>query len=75
MQVEALQIEPVMAVLSLHDYASEIADGSGRYVMLCEPEQVAMAPLVEKLLLAQSASVAGYLSRSSTAGLSGRDVL
>jgi membrane protein len=75
MQVEALQIEPVMAVLSLHDYASEIADGSGRYVMLCEPEQVAMAPLVEKLLLAQSASVAGYLSRSSPAGLSGRDVL
>ncbi len=75
MQVEALQIEPVMAVLSSHDYASEIADGSGRYVMLCEPEQVAMAPLVEKLLLAQSASVAGYLSCSSPPGLSGRDVL
>jgi membrane protein len=75
MQVDALQIEPVMAVLSAQDYASEIADGSGRYVMLCEPEQIAMASLVEKLLLATGPSVQGFLNRSSVASLNGRDVL
>jgi membrane protein len=75
MQVDALQIEPVMAVLAAQDYASEIADGSGRYVMLCDPEQIVMAPLVDKLLLSQADSVQGFLDRSTMGQLTGRDVL
>jgi membrane protein len=75
MQVDALQIEPVIAVLSAQDYASEIADGSGRYVMLCEPEQIAMGPLVDKLLLATGPSVQGFLEQSNLANLSGRNVI
>ncbi len=75
MQVDALQIEPVMAVLSAQDYVSEIADGSGRYVMLCEPEHIAMAPLVDKLLLAASPNVQGFIDRSGTGVLTARDVL
>jgi membrane protein len=75
MQVDALQVEPVMAVLSAQDYASEIADGSGRYVMLCEPEQIAMAPLVEKLLLHHDASVQSFIKGSAMGELTGRDVL
>lgn len=75
MQVDALQVEPVMAVLSAQDYASEIADGSGRYVMLCEPEQITMAPLVDKLLLATGPSVQGFIKGSAMGELTGRDVL
>ncbi len=75
MQVDALQIEPVMAVLAAQDYASEIADGSGRYVMLCEPEQIAMAPLVEKLLLQQAPSLHSFMKNSQIATQNGRDVL
>jgi membrane protein len=75
MQVDALQIEPVMAVLAAQDYASEIADGSGRYVMLCDPEQIVMAPLVDKLLLSQADSVQRFLDRSTMGQLTARDVL
>ncbi len=75
MQVDALQIEPVITVLSAQDYASEIADGSGRYVMLCEPEQIAMAPLIDKLLLPQAASLQGFIKGSAMGGLTARDVL
>jgi hypothetical protein len=65
----------VMAVLSAQDYVSEIADGSGRYVMLCEPEHIAMAPLVDKLLLAASPNVQGFINRSATGTITARDVL
>jgi membrane protein len=75
MQVEALQIEPIIAVLATHDYASEIADGSGRYVMLCEPEQIAMAPLVEKLLLPNAPELQRFIQNSRVVGLTGRDVI
>jgi membrane protein len=75
MQVDALQIEPVITVLAAQDYASEIADGSGRYVMLCEPEHIAMAPLIDKLLLPQAASLQGFIKGSAMGGLTGRDVL
>jgi membrane protein len=75
MQVQALQIEPVMEVLSAQDYANEIADGSGRYVMLCEPEQIAMAPLVEQLLLPNAQSLQGFISGAGVQRLSARDVL
>jgi membrane protein len=75
MRVDALQIEPVIAVLAAHDYASEIADGSGRYVMLCEPEQIAMAPLVEKLLVHEAPTLHSFMKNNRISELTGRDVL
>jgi membrane protein len=75
MQVDDLQLEPVIEVLSELDYASEIADGSGRFVMLCEPEQIAMAPLVERLLLHDSPTVHSFMKNNQMALLTGRDVL
>jgi membrane protein len=54
MQVTDLQLEPVIEALGEQDYVSEIADGSGRYVLLCDIEKISMAPLVKKLLLADS---------------------
>jgi membrane protein len=75
MQVSDLQIEPVIEALGEQDYVSAIADGSGRYVLLCEPESIAMAPLVEKLLLADSPVAGRFLQRSGVSTLNGRDVL
>lgn len=75
MRVDDLQLEPVIEALAELDYASEIADGSGRFVMLCEPEQLAMAPLVEKLLLANTESVRRFMDNNRIAALTGRDVL
>ncbi len=75
MQVDDLQLEPVIEAIAEQDYASEIADGSGRYVMLCEPDHIAMAPLIEKLLLADSASVRNFMDNSQMSMLNGRNVL
>lgn len=75
MQVEALQIEPVITVLAAHDYASEIADGSGRYVMLCEPEQISMAPLIEQLLLPNVPTLQNFMKNSQMSNINGREVL
>jgi membrane protein len=75
MQVDDLQLEPVIEALAELDYASEIADGSGRYVMLCEPDHIAMAPLVEKLLLADSPTVRNFMESSQIPLLNGRNVL
>jgi membrane protein len=75
MQVSDLQLEPVIEALGEQDYVNEIADGSGRYVLLCEPENIAMAPLIEKLLLADSAVVSRFLHKSGVSSLNGRDVL
>jgi hypothetical protein len=73
--VSDLQLEPVIEALGEHDYVNEIADGSGRYVLLCEPENIAMAPLIEKLLLASSPVASKFLNKSGASILNGRDVL
>jgi membrane protein len=75
MQVSDLQLEPVIEALGEQDYVSAIADGSGRYVLLCDPEQIAMAPLIEKLLLAGSPVASRFLEKSGVSTLNGRDVL
>jgi membrane protein len=75
MQVSDLQLEPIIEALGEQDYVSAIADGSGRYVLLCEPDQIAMAPLIEKLLLANSPAVSRFFNRTGISTLSGRDVL
>ena len=75
MQVSDLQLEPVIEALGEYDYVNAIADGSGRYVLLCEPENIAMTPLIEKLLLASSPVASRFLQRSGVSMLNGRDVL
>ncbi len=75
MQVSDLQLEPVIEALGEQDYVNEIADGSGRYVLLCEPQQIVMAPLIEKLLLADSPAASRFLQKSGVSALNGQDVL
>jgi membrane protein len=75
MKVNDLQLEPVIEVMSSLDYIGELSDGTGRYVLLCDPERIAMAPLVEKLLIEGSASVRSFMQSSRLETLSGKDVL
>jgi hypothetical protein len=75
MQVNDLQRDPVVEALREQDYLSELSDGSGRYILLCEPEQIAIAPLIEKLLLANSPLTNKLLMRSAIFNLNGRDIL
>jgi membrane protein len=75
MKVNDLQLEPVIEVMSSLDYIGELSDGTGRYVLLCDPERIAMAPLVDKLLIEDSASVRSFMQSSRLETLSGKDVL
>jgi membrane protein len=75
MKVNDLQLEPVIEVMSSLDYIGELSDGTGRYVLLCDPERIAMAPLVDKLLIEGSASVRSFMQSSRLETLSGKDVL
>jgi membrane protein len=75
MKVDNLQLEPVIEALAECDYAAEISDGSGRFVLLCEPEKIAMAPLVEKLLLARSESGAKFLVESRMPSLTAEHLM
>jgi membrane protein len=73
--VDDLQLEPILEALMAEDYVGELADGSGRYLLLCEPEKIVLAPLIEKLLIANSPSVKEFLSRSGMASLTGEHVV
>jgi membrane protein len=75
MQVSDLQLEQVIEALDEQDYVGELSDGSGRYILLCEPEQIAIAPLIEKLLLANSPLTNKLLMKSAIFNLNGRDIL
>jgi membrane protein len=75
MRVSDLQLEPVVEAMAAEDYVGEIADGSGRYVLLCGLEKIAMAPLVEKLLLADSMAVRTFLKKGGLSNLTGADLL
>jgi membrane protein len=75
MLVSDLQLKPVIEALIAYDYVGEIADGSGRYVLLCEPDRIALAPLIDKLLLADSPAMERFLQSANFPILSGKDVL
>jgi membrane protein len=73
--VDDLQLEPILEALMAEDFVGELADGSGRYLLLCEPEKIALAPLIEKLLIANSPSVKEFLRNSRMASLTGEHVV
>jgi membrane protein len=70
-----LQLEPILEALISEDYVGELADGTGRYLLVCEPKKIVLAPLIEKLLIAESPSLKSFLLHSGMASLTGADVL
>ncbi len=75
LKVESLQLEPVLETLTALDYAGEIADTSGRFVLLCNPEQMPMQPIIERLLLAPAPQLANFEKNAALSALNGRMVL
>ncbi len=61
LQVDALQLEPVLETLTALDWVQQLneadATDDARYVLLAEPETTLLAPLAERLLMQPANSV------------------
>ncbi len=79
LEVETLQLEPVLATLMLLDWVSpldEVALGAtSRYVLLADPDATALAPLMELLLLERVASTENLWQNARMSTLNMRSVL
>jgi membrane protein len=68
LRADPLQLEPVIELLAQIDWVQRLDEaGDARLVLLCDPARVALAPLVDRLLLAPGASSAAF---RDAAGLS-----
>ncbi len=59
LRVEALQLAPVLEALKALDWVGELTDGDGRHVLLVEPADTPIGPLMQKLLLAPTPATDG----------------
>ena len=79
LQVDALQLEPVLETLSALDWVQQLSDDDApddaRYVLLADPDTTLIEPLLAQLLLEQGASVKGLWEKSGFSLLKIRDVL
>jgi membrane protein len=58
LRVDPVQLESVLETLMTLDWVGRLDEGEGRYVLLINPEETSLGPLVDKLLLAPSARTA-----------------
>jgi membrane protein len=79
LQVDVLQLEPVLETLTEIDWAgrlSEVQDQlDARYVLLADPDATLLEPLILRLLLARADSVVNLWKNSQTSALMLRSVL
>jgi len=79
LQVEALQLEPVLETLVALDWIArlnEVQDAEyTRYILLADPRVTPIAPLVRQLLLPESAATAGLWRASALGTLKLKDAL
>jgi len=64
LRVEALQLEAPVAALVNLDWLGRLDEDGERYVLLIDPAQTTLAPLVERLLVARQASTARFWNES-----------
>lgn len=74
-RVEALQLEEPVAALVALDWLGRLDEDGERYVLLIDPVQTPLAPLVERLLLARQPSTARFWHESRCAQLTVAQVL
>lgn len=64
LRTDPLQVEPLLEVLCALDWVGLLdeagADQGGRYVLLCDPQQTLMAPLIGELLLRPDGYTEGF---------------
>jgi len=73
LRTDTLQLEPVLEVLMDLDWVGLLdepeAEEGGRIVLLCDPDQTPLAPLVEQLLLKQDPSSAAFWRHAQFDGM------
>jgi membrane protein len=61
LRADPLQVEPLLDMLVALDWVARLDEpGSARYLLLCQPADTPIAPLVSQLLLAPSAALVGF---------------
>ena len=79
LQLDPLQLEPVLDTLVALDWVGELADTESgeapRFVLLADPDATPLAALVQRLLLERSMAVEGMWGEVPMAALHLRDVL
>jgi membrane protein len=79
LEVESLQLEPVLATLTLLDWAGQLdeveSSAASRYVLLADPDATALSPLMELLLLERVDSTENLWQNARLSALNLRDVL
>jgi membrane protein len=65
LRADPLQLEPLLELLAELDWVSRLDEpGDARYVLLCDPERTALAPLLQRTLLAPGAASARVIAAS-----------
>lgn len=83
LRVDMLQLEPVLEALTALDWVGQVSDAAmsvsdvpeSRYVLLIDPQNTPLEPLVHKLLLERSTSLEPLWARAGLGGLHVHDVL
>ena len=75
LRVDALQLEEPVAAMVALDWLGRLDEPGERYVLLVDPADTPVAPLVERLLLARQPSTLRFWDRSRWTGLSLADAL
>jgi membrane protein len=79
LRVDPLQLEPVLEALVALDWIGLVADAAdetrSRYVLLADASSTALAPLVDRLLLARSEGTTQFLDHSAVGSSRLADVL
>jgi membrane protein len=79
LEVDTLQLEPVLATLTLLDWVCPVdeleSDAASRYVLLADPDATALSPLMELLLLERVDSTENLWENARLPALNLRDVL
>ena len=76
LRVDPLQLEPLMELLARLRWVGRLDEaGTPRWVLLCEPAKVLIAPLVDQTLLAPGTTTAGFRRGAGVERLTLADVL
>lgn len=79
LQVDVLQLEPVLETLVALDWVGQLndeeVDAESRYLLLVDPDATLLSPLIQQLLLGQAKSLENLWEKSRWRALTLRDAL
>jgi membrane protein len=76
LRIDPLQIEPILDALVAVDWAGRLdEEGGQRYVLLCDPKETLVAPLLSQLLLEPAPTLRRFWERASFNDMTLADLL